>query len=65
MRKPKLSAEEQIAHLKVKKGVLFSIDTEEQALSYLNNNNNFFKLTAYRKNYEQNIDGKYVNFQFV
>lgn len=65
MRKPKLSAEEQIAHLKVKKGVLFSIDTEEQALSYLNNNNNFFKLTAYRKNYEQNVDGKYVNLEFA
>ena len=50
--KPKLSLEGQIEHLK-EKGVLFNIMDEESAKEYLTQNNNYFKLTAYRKNYDK------------
>lgn len=62
--KPKLSLEGQIEHLK-KKGVLFNIMNEESAKEYLTQHNNYFKLTAYRKNYDKHPDGenkgKYIN----
>mgnify|MGYP002533726642 CR=1 FL=1 len=64
MRKPKLSVYEQVEHLK-EKGVLFNIDTPEKAIRYLSENNNFFKLTAFRKNYDKNRYGKYVNLEFA
>lgn len=64
MYKPKLSVPEQISHLE-EKGVGFSIVSKEQALDYLSRNNNFFKLTAYRKNYVKNRDGRYVNLEFA
>lgn len=62
--KPKLIVEQQIDHLKGK-GVLFTIDTEEEALDYLRKNNNYFKLRSYRKNYDQRQDGTYVNLEFA
>jgi abortive infection bacteriophage resistance protein len=46
--KPKLSLDGQIEHLK-EKGVLFNIMDETVAKEYLAQNNNYFKLTAYRK----------------
>lgn len=62
--KPKLSLEGQIEHLK-EKGVLFNIMDEESAKEYLTQHNNYFKLTAYRKNYDKHPDeenkGKYIN----
>lgn len=64
MYKPKLNTAQQIEHLK-KKGVQFTIVSESDALKYLSENNNFFKLTAYRKNYPKNRDGKYVNLEFA
>lgn len=64
MGRPKLNVEEQIDHLK-KKGVRFSIISEKEALDYLLKNNNFFKLTAYRKNYQKNREDKYVNLEFA
>ena len=62
--KPRLSLEGQVEHLK-QKGVLFNIMDEEAAKEYLTQNNNYFKLTAYRKNYDKHPDGenkgKYIN----
>ena len=46
--KPKLSLDGQIEHLK-EKGVRFNIMNETEAKEYLTQNNNYFKLTAYRK----------------
>lgn len=67
-RKPKLSVEEQIEHLKVK-GITFNIVTELEARNYLNENNNFFKLTSYRKNFTKHPDGenagKYIDLDFA
>lgn len=66
--KPKLSIDEQIEHLKAK-GVLFSVMNERDAKDYLARNNNYFKLTAYRKNYDKYPDGenkgKYINLEFA
>ena len=57
IKKPKLSLDEQIEHLK-DKGILFNIMDESDAKKYLEQNNNYFKLTAYRKNYNKHPDGK-------
>lgn len=66
--KPKLSIDGQIEHLK-SKGVLFDIMGEDEAKAYLAKNNNYFKLTAYRKNYDKHPDGenkgKYINLEFA
>lgn len=68
MVKPKLSIDGQIEHLK-SKGVLFDIMGEDEAKAYLAKNNNYFKLTAYRKNYDKHPDGenkgKYINLEFA
>ena len=50
MRKPMLTAEQLIKHLK-DKGVLFTVISEEDAKSHLQQHNNYFKLSSYRKNY--------------
>jgi abortive infection bacteriophage resistance protein len=66
--KPKLSLDGQIEHLK-EKGVLFNIMDETTAKEYLAQNNNYFKLTAYRKNYDKHPDGenkgKYIKLEFA
>ncbi len=66
-RKPFLSIDDQVTHLKGK-GVTFNLVTEEEAKDYLQNNNNLFKLSSYRKNYEKYIDGpnegKYIHLDF-
>lgn len=61
---PKLTIPEQIEHMKMQ-GISFSIKTEEYAMSYLRDNNNYFKLRAYRKNYVKNSDGKYIGLEFA
>lgn len=57
----------QILHLK-KKGVQFELGKEEDAYEYLNSNNNYFKLRAYRKNFPKHPDGvnkdKYIHLDF-
>lgn len=66
--KPKLSLDGQIEHLK-EKGVLFNIMDEATAKEYLAQHNNYFKLTAYRKNYDKHPDGenkgKYIKLEFA
>lgn len=66
--RPKLSAREQVEHLK-KKGVKFVLASEEEAEHYLTENNNYFKLRAYRKNFEKYVSGKkagtYINLDFA
>lgn len=66
--KPKLSTEEQIKHL-ISKGVRFEWMSIPDATKYLQENNNYFKLRAYRKNYPKHPDGpekgKYINLDFA
>lgn len=67
-KRPILSAKEQINHLK-SKSVKFNLCSEESAIQYLEKNNNYFKLRAYRKNYEKYIggskNGQYINLDFA
>lgn len=66
--RPMLSIEGQIDHLK-KKGVRFTITDESTAKEYLTEYNNYFKLRAYRKNYDKHPDGKhkgeYIKLEFA
>ena len=65
--KPMLSVDGQVQHLK-DKGITFQLVNEEEAKEYLRNNNYYFKLTSYRKNYEKYEDGdnegKYISLDF-
>lgn len=63
MRKLKLSAEQQIAHLR-SKGIRFNLISEADALKYLQGNNNYFKLRAYRKVFNKRPDGTYFSLDF-
>ncbi len=68
VQKPMLDTSGQIDHL-IKKGVLFGYITEEEARKYLEENNNYFRLRAYRKNFDKHPDGvnkgKYINLDFA
>ena len=63
-----IKTEQQVEHLK-NKGITFSYCSESDAADYLRDNNNFFKLTSYRKNYEKYENpekaGKYINLDFA
>lgn len=66
--KPKLNTEGQIKHL-LSKGVRFELISVEEATAYLRDNNNYFKLRAYRKNFPKHPDGahkgEYINLDFA
>ena len=56
-RKPALSIDQQIDHLK-EKGVKFELCGEEEAADYLAHRCNLFKLASYRKLFSKHIGGK-------
>lgn len=62
-----LNVEEQVQHLK-DKGITFQLVNENEAKEYLRNNNYYFKLTSYRKNYQKyeagDNKGKYISLDF-
>lgn len=69
MSKIKLSIKNQIIHMKEVQGIKFNIINEEEAEEFLKNNNYYFKIKSYAKNYSKydkglNI-GKYINLEFA
>lgn len=68
MKKPMKTVRELIQHMK-NKGIGFNILNEVEAEEHLNNHNNYFKLTAYRKNYTKYTSGsnkdKYERLEFA
>ena len=66
--KPILNTNEQIAHLQ-SKGVKFNLISVDEAKKYLELNNNYFKLRAYRKNFPKHpggkLQGQYINLDFA
>ena len=60
MRKPKLNIADQILHMD-SKGITFKYISKEFAKKYLEENNNYFKLTAYRKNFLKHPGGPKLN----
>lgn len=63
-RRKKLSIPGQIAHIK-SKGIKFECMSEADARRFLNDNNYYFKLKAYCKNYNKNAKGEYQNIDFA
>ena len=65
--KPMLDAEELIEHLEAK-GVKFELISKDESKKYLKENNNYFKLVSYRKNFPKyengNNVGKYIDLDF-
>lgn len=66
--KPKLTEQQQIERL-AGKGVQFEIISKNDAVEYLTRNNNYFKLTAYRKTFKKHLGdenkGKYIGLDFA
>lgn len=59
-----LTAKEQVKHSEGK-GVQFNDFSKTKAIRYLEENNNYFKLRAFRKNYIKGEDGKYLHLDFA
>ncbi len=66
--KPLMTSEEIILHME-EKGIKFELMTKENALRFLLSNNNYFKLTSYRKNFPKHTDEKkrgcYIDLDFA
>lgn len=60
----KFTVAEQITYMK-NKGIRFYLCDDQTAYNYLENNNHFFKLMSYRKNFNQNSESKYINLDFA
>lgn len=67
--KPKLSARQQVKHMRDKKGIKFTIITEDEAENFLRDSSYYFKVKAFRKNYSKynsgENQGKYYNLEFA
>jgi len=68
VRKRKLTIDEQIKHMK-SKNIQFNIVNEKEAKEFLTNNNYYFKIKSYAKNFEKYKEGenagKYINLEFA
>lgn len=64
MENRKLSVQEQVDHMK-SKGISFNILDETSSKVFLSDNNYYFKLKAYAKNFNKDSDGKYINLEFA
>lgn len=62
--KKSLCTPEQLINKMSDKGVTFNSVTKSAAVQYLEKNNNYYKLSSYRKNYNKKTDGKYVGLDF-
>lgn len=58
MRKPKLSPEKLVFKMKNEKGITFEYMSEEDAVAFLKKKNNYYRLAAYRKNYDKRLYGE-------
>lgn len=67
--KPMKSSQDLVEHMK-RKGIMFNIVSPEDAVQYMEKNNNYFRVASYRKNYNKRLDSKqnpideYVNLDF-
>ncbi len=69
MNKPKLSAEKLVAKMKNEKGITFEHMSEDEAVNFLKSKNNYYRLAAYRKNYDKRLNGEnkgtYIGLDFA
>lgn len=67
--KPMKSSQDLVEHMK-RKGITFNIVSPEDAIQYMEKNNNYFRVASYRKNYNKRLNSKqnpideYVNLDF-
>ncbi len=68
MKKKKLTIPEQIQDM-ITKGITFKYNDEKSVQEFLQNNNYYFKLKSYGKNYDKYLStankGKYINLDFA
>lgn len=66
--KIKLTIKQQVEYME-NKGIAFTIVSKQEAEDFLRNNNYFFKVKAYAKNYDKYTrgekTGKYLNLEFA
>lgn len=62
--KPKKEASELVEMLEKEKDVKFEIMSKEEAVTFLKEKNNYLRVASYRKSYEKNRLGRYVNLDF-
>ncbi len=69
MNKPKLSAEQIVSKMRDEKGITFNHITEKDAICFLQEKNNYYRLASYRKNYDKKLfgeeKGKYIDLDFA
>lgn len=67
--RPKLTISQQVAYMRDVKGIKFTIVNEEQAEKFLRDNNYYFKIKAFEKNYSKYSQGenagKYCGLEFA
>ncbi len=64
--KKELKSPDELVGILKEKGITFSHSMDEQsAINYLKKNNNYYKLTAYRKNFQKGENGKYADLDFA
>lgn len=67
-RKPKKNPKELVQMLKSEKGITFNYITEKEAILFLSERNNYFRVASYRNNYDKyqkgNSQGKYIDLDF-
>ena len=55
--------------MKKEKGITFNYVSEENAIEFLKRKNNYYRLAAYRKNYDKRLNGEnkgtYINLDFA
>lgn len=66
--KKKLTALELVTKMRVEKGIRFDLMTENEAIGFLKEKNNYLRTASYRKNYKKNLkgknEGKYIDLDF-
>lgn len=62
--KRKFSFDEMIDHLE-KKNVQFNLVSKEKAKTILMESNYYYKISAYRKNFDKRRNGEYINLEFA
>lgn len=69
MSKPKLPAEQLVTKMRDEKGITFEHMSEEDAIDFLKRKNNYYRLAAYRKNYDKRLNGEnrgtYISLDFA
>ena len=69
MRKPMLTSEQLVSKMRNEKGITFRYISEEKAVEYLTDTNNYLRTASYRQNFQKYMNGvnkgKYIDLDFA